>query len=865
MVVSGVKNLPKAVKFNQTMRILTFFSISFLVLSQSYILFAQEGAQSLHVFTEQIERETDPTARLEMTILLAEKMLAEKQVADADYFAQMAVQSATKLSQKLKKATALDLRGEVCRARFDYTNALTWFAEAQELRQTENDQRGIARSMMLTGQVLLDQKETDKAEHHLSKALEIYTQESNITGQAETHQLLGELFLEKKIFGSAQGHIRSAIDLFVEIGDHGAAADLANRLGKFAFEIGDSEGALVYFRQSFNLHVGSEDKPGMAQDFLDLGKVLVATQQYGEGGSQLDAALVIYAELRDTIGMAESMLCMAQLQGGGKAESLQKVQELLDKIQIGPKVPGIYRSLSDAYAKLGNTNMAFVAMQKFVQSQEAMGEIAKRKELIELDMRYQSEIAENTRRRTIEQLETKQTASQRMSLALLAVIGFGIMAISAMWKAKKRKQIAHAQLLEKNTEIENANNTLNTMNTRLDDINQKLVHEIAEREMLEHNVFEKDKFLAMVSREMKQPLQQIIRATTQLSENGPRQLSVSELNEMQFSANNLLVFINDMLDYNHIETGKLQLESILFDPSLIFNEIRERFAAQYKEKGIVFRMEYDSALPTQLSGDPVRLNQVITKTLQYLPVNEENNIVTLSIMHGRREKGDLEMIIQMRGLNCSRLKNLQSSFHIEEEIFMLEEESERACSFSLTMVQRLVGIQKGTIQVNDTDDEVEINLPFKLEPVIEKATKLTREAIESVFHGKTILVVEDNKINQLVVCNLLKAHGATVITANDGLEGVAQMAANDIDLVLMDIQLPELDGYRATAEIRKMPEKAKNSVSIVALTASAYLTDKDKAELFQMNEYIGKPFSPEELLEKVVAILGRTSLQKSLF
>jgi CheY-like chemotaxis protein len=324
---------------------------------------------------------------------------------------------------------------------------------------------------------------------------------------------------------------------------------------------------------------------------------------------------------------------------------------------------------------------------------------------------------------------------------------------------------------------------------------------------------------------------------------------------MQFSANNLLVFINDMLDYNKIETGKLQLEANVFDPGAIFNEVRERFAAQYREQGITFRMEYDSAIPTQLSGDAVRLNQVVSKVLQYLPIVTDNQIVTLSVLHGERNVQALDLHVRIQGLQTEAFKHLVWLNNHADTNFDTALDEERAKTFSLAMVQRLVALQGGTLTIDDAQC-LTILLPFQPETKAVGQEKLSKEVITSVITGKRILVVEDNKINQLVVSNLLKSHGAVIVTADDGQIALEQVEKHSFDLILMDIQLPKLDGYRATAAIRKMEDKQKSGVSIVALTASAYLTDRDKAELFQMNDHIGKPFSPEELLQKMVIILS---------
>ena len=177
---------------------------------------------------------------------------------------------------------------------------------------------------------------------------------------------------------------------------------------------------------------------------------------------------------------------------------------------------------------------------------------------------------------------------------------------------------------------------------------------------------------------------------------------------------------------------------------------------------------------------------------------------------------------------------------------------------SLAITKRLVELQNGKLEVQSIPGEstvFKILLPFKLSPESLKQVKDTTKADFSHLAGNRILVVEDNKINQLVVSKMLRKLGVEVSTADNGLEGLEVFEREYFDLVLMDIQMPEMDGYRATAEIRRHPNPAKRDVPVIALTASAFLTEKEKAVLFGMNDHVGKPFSPEELMEKISACL----------
>jgi CheY-like chemotaxis protein len=176
---------------------------------------------------------------------------------------------------------------------------------------------------------------------------------------------------------------------------------------------------------------------------------------------------------------------------------------------------------------------------------------------------------------------------------------------------------------------------------------------------------------------------------------------------------------------------------------------------------------------------------------------------------------------------------------------------------SLAITKKLIELQNGKFDIRCRDGGVvySVSLKFKVVKAKQKAAQKPPEPNYSHLTGKRILVVEDNKINQLVVAKLLKKLNVEVTTADNGEEALKAFEQENFDLVLMDIQMPVMDGYRATKEIRRLPDEWKRDVPIIALTASAFLTEKEKAQLFGMNDHVGKPFSPDELLEKVSACL----------
>lgn len=278
-----------------------------------------------------------------------------------------------------------------------------------------------------------------------------------------------------------------------------------------------------------------------------------------------------------------------------------------------------------------------------------------------------------------------------------------------------------------------------------------------------------------------------------------------------------------------------------------------------ENKKLDFSYTFDEKVPEYLLGDPARLNQIMT------------NLLTASFKY--TEKGFINATIKLHELNTKeavlKLRITDSGVGLEpekiEEMFKSYStnpndpfEGYATSNLSLAIAKRLVDLQNGKIEVESFQNEgttFTVFLPFKL---LQEAKAVKKEEEVPTFEhlaGNKILLVEDNKINQLVVAKLLRKLDITVITADNGQEAIESFEKDNFDLVLMDIQMPVMDGYRTTAEIRKHADAEKRDVPIIALTASAFLTEKEKAKLFGMNDHVGKPFGPDELLEKISACL----------
>ena len=773
-------------------------------------------------------------------------------------------------------ATANELLGTIFQERFDYTNAMEHFLAAHSTWKTMDEAMGMARVDKEIGKIFIRQRDWFNAISHLSKSLNYYIKTGKSGQQASVYNYLGEAYYQQQFFGKAKESYTKAYDLYVTGGENEKAAQIARALGKISLDLGDKEGALVYFSQSLDLHGALEDLPNIATDYNYLARTYFDQDNLEEAKANNSIAYDIWSELRDTIGMAESLKNLAWVHiGMSEAEAatvyLKKAADLLEDKKVVPELPAIYQSIAAAFERLKDYPLAYKYGIVYAERKEDLFNRDKVLALQELTTRYQSESEAEEQRQKIALLEQEKINSSRTKGFLLAVIALIAGMLGMLFYYFQKKKRDNRVLKEKNEEIswqkeeiDRKNIQLQEKAASLDFLNVKLVEEIAERESIERSSFARDSFLAMMSHEMRTPINIIVGLSHLLLEDNPRESQKEALRKLQFSANNLVVFINDVLDFSKIEAGKLVMQNRAFQLSQILVDVKKWSQLQAEDKAVELEFKMDSTVPNLLIGDPTRLNQIltnlITNSLNYTDNGKISTHVKLYQLNDQNLTLEVNIEDNGRGIEKARLEEMFRKFTRDPENDIYE--GMNTSGLELAITKRLVELQNGRIEARSTPGEgtaFKVLLPYKIGTA--STADLQKESKHALpYHylvGKKVLLVEDNKINQLVVRKILEKIGMEVLTANDGLEALDILQDSYFDLLLMDIQMPKMDGYRTTAEIRKSADSKIANVPIIALTASAYLTQKEKARLFGMDDHVGKPFAPEELLEKISTCLAK--------
>ena len=384
-------------------------------------------------------------------------------------------------------------------------------------------------------------------------------------------------------------------------------------------------------------------------------------------------------------------------------------------------------------------------------------------------------------------------------------------------------------------------------------------------------------FLNSISHDIRTPLNVIIGYTALASAHVNEAQEVKKyLSKIEAASNHLLLLINDVLDMSHIESGTLKLEHApVYLPDVLEN-LKALIQTDSSAKQLKFCADTKNMVHKDVITDKLRLNQVLLNILENaVKYTRPGGKIYFQIQELKEQEpgfAKYEFRVKDTGIGMSE----EFIAHIFEP-FSREQTSTvsgiEGMGLGMAIVKKIVDRMDGTIAVKSRQGkgtEVTVILPFKVSGQPNEWEANTRKKIvqiqrfsedknfENLFKGKKILLTEDNELNREIAVELLKEEGFILDTAEDGTIAVEKMRTakpGQYDLILMDIQMPIMDGYEATRQIRKLENPETANIPIVAITANAFEEDRQKALEAGMNEHVSKPIDMERLLEIMKKVL----------
>jgi PAS domain S-box-containing protein len=375
----------------------------------------------------------------------------------------------------------------------------------------------------------------------------------------------------------------------------------------------------------------------------------------------------------------------------------------------------------------------------------------------------------------------------------------------------------------------------------------------------ENAVKSKQQFLSNMSHEIRTPMNAIIGFTKVILNTELSNKQREYLTAIKTSGDTLIVLINDILDLAKVDSGKLIFEKTPFKLSVSIKTMLHLFETKILEKNLELIVNYDSSIPEVIMGDVVRLHQIIINLVSNAIKFTSDGSITIEVktLSNNDDFITIEFSVSDTGIGIEK-NNIDKIFENFQQAHSQTSRIYGGTGLGLAIVKQLVEAQGGSIRVQSMENEGSV-FSFILQfDKAHGATVLDIDAVELVDYnitGTRVLVVEDVELNQLLMKTLLDDFGFECDIVANGKIAIESLENKQYDIILMDIQMPVMNGFQATDYIRNV---LKLNLPIIALTADVTTVDLEKCKTFGMNDFVAKPVDDRKLFNKIISLLKKS-------
>jgi signal transduction histidine kinase/ActR/RegA family two-component response regulator len=769
-------------------------------------------------------------------------------------FYKLALEQATLNNDQNSMALAYYHLGLNNRYLGNYSEALKYHLEDLRIHEELDNKKGIANAYVTIAAILKRLKDMEAAIEKLLQAESLYDQINDSSGIAMVMNDLGTTYEQLGDTASALQYHLMAAYMREKIAQHKVAENDGlgasySYIARIYLSKGDYRSALDYLRKAKKVFGYSSNVQGIMTAEVDLAKVyfdkkdIDSTLYWVEEAEQTAMGIMNYSGLIDTYTIKGDV----HLYYNNPELAINEFLNALAMSERQKNLKQIYAlnvRLASAYKSTGDFHKAFDFQESAMQYMDSIQANANFTAAVQMEMEYnysKEKIKAQLLQEKKDALSEAELAEQETQkwLFFAGVLMFLIISLGLFSRLRFIRKTSSA-LLEQKEEA---------------DRQRQIAETARERATMSEKV--KQQFLANMSHEIRTPMNAIKGMTDIIIRNDHPSSQDKYLNAIRDSSENLLTIVNEILDLSKLEAGKIDFEKIQFAPQKILHNVKNILRFKAEEKGLALSYTIHEDVPPFLKGDPTRLNQIL--------VNLGSNAIKFT------EKGSVSIEVEALPLNSEsvnlRFRVVDTGIGIApgkiDSIFEAFNQADAdttrkygGTGLGLSICKRLAELQNGSIAVQSEKDK---GSTFTLIlPYAKASSQPVRvdEEVQVTIKDLKILLVEDNEFNVIVARDELESsiRGVRIDVAENGKIAVDKVRTESYDLILMDIQMPEMDGYEATSIIRSMRGPVAGT-PIMAMTANVMKEEVDRCFAAGMNAYISKPFNRNELLKNINNLL----------
>lgn len=686
--------------------------------------------------------------------------------------------------------------------KYNYYQAQKKLDEALEIATEIDDKKSIGLIYSKKGRLQLIIEDLDEAIVSLNKAIEVQRLAKDNENLGNSYKTFGDIYVSKQNYKQALDYYRSAQTLFEQEGLNKELADVLLSEGKTYISINNYSKARMLIEQSIA---------------LSKRYYLFKTES---------SALINHGKVYTALGDPAKALTYAN-----EGLSIAKTNHFAEIIDES------YLVLSDINQKLGDYKLSNDYLRNHIKLSDSLRKV-KRENLSEekkIKFLLNDQIEDNKKQKEqLEEANTKNDLGTLISILSVALITILSLLTLSLYKNNNIRLRTNNMLHKKNAEL------------------------IVAKEKAELASKTKANFLSTVTHELRTPLYAVTGLSNMLLEENPKPEQIQHLKSLKFSGDYLLTFINDILQINKIEANKVDIEPELFNLKKKINNIILALNNSAQDNNTKLHFEYDKTLPKNFIADQLKISQILINLIGNSIKFTKDGDIWVRVYKLREDNGiyNLRFEIEDNGIGISKEKQ-ENMFESFSQGSIQINRKYGGTGLGLSIVKGLIEILKGKIYLKSelgTGSTFYFEIPLKYTGEEVKDTKVTlfNETKELDLTNVKVLVVEDNKINQMITKKILTKMDLNCEVVDNGEAAVDMVKTNKYDIVLMDIHMPGISGIEATKIIRTFDKE----LTIFALTA---VTIEDKMHEFEeagFTDIIPKPFKQEEFEKKLFNALS---------